>query len=211
MELEQRVKTLEYELKILKSELQRTLLDIQEQVLIHYYPSLRSEESIAPEGVIQSIADVRTKRVNAAAVAAAAPPPDDEPALPLVKKIKLDDVRLMPDNLSIAPHVDSTLHAGTGSDPATLIKLNDWLGESTAQIGSERTGRIVALYGEQGLLQPETTALLLRITTLDAVDAPRKVIVTDMVAAALKLNEVLDQTAGLEETLALVIEEARRG
>ncbi len=29
MELEQRVKTLEYEIKILKNEVQRTLLDIQ--------------------------------------------------------------------------------------------------------------------------------------------------------------------------------------
>ena len=208
MELEQRVKTLEYELKILKSELQRTLLDIQEQILVHYYPSLRAEETTPPEGVVQSIADVRAKRAN---VAATDLPPVDEPSLPIVKKIKLGDVRSVPDHANIAPHFDAAAHTGTESDPTALIKLNEWLGASTAQIGSERTARIVALYGEQGLLKSETTALLLRITTLDAVDAPRKVAVNDMVSAALKLNEVLGQTAGLEETLALVIEEARRG
>ncbi|MBP7690104.1 MAG: hypothetical protein KA765_19465 [Thermoflexales bacterium] len=55
MELDARVKALEYELKILKNEVQRTLLDIQEQVLIHYYPSLRSEDTTPPaEAVAQA-------------------------------------------------------------------------------------------------------------------------------------------------------------
>jgi len=53
MTLEQKVKTLEYEIKILKNEIQRTLMDIQEQVLIHYYPSLRTEELAPTEGTIQ--------------------------------------------------------------------------------------------------------------------------------------------------------------
>jgi len=38
--LEDRVKELEEELKVLKNEIQTTLLDIQEQILSHYYPSL---------------------------------------------------------------------------------------------------------------------------------------------------------------------------
>ena len=52
MELDARVKALEYELKILKNEVQRTLLDIQEQILIHYYPSLRAEDSTPPAEVV---------------------------------------------------------------------------------------------------------------------------------------------------------------
>lgn len=40
MALEDRVKELEEELKVLKNEIQTTLLDIQEQILSHYYPSL---------------------------------------------------------------------------------------------------------------------------------------------------------------------------
>jgi hypothetical protein len=38
--LEDRVRELEEELKVLKNEIQTTLLDIQEQILVHYYPSL---------------------------------------------------------------------------------------------------------------------------------------------------------------------------
>lgn len=40
MALEDRVRELEEELKVLKNEIQTTLLDIQEQILSHYYPSL---------------------------------------------------------------------------------------------------------------------------------------------------------------------------
>jgi hypothetical protein len=77
VELEQRVKTLEYELKILKNEIQRTLLDIHEQVLVHYYPSLRLEETQAPATVVQAVEAARAKqsRTEPAAPAASAPTP----------------------------------------------------------------------------------------------------------------------------------------
>ena len=55
MELDARVKALEYELKILKNEIQRTLLDIQEQVLIQYYPSLRSEDITPPTEAVAQV------------------------------------------------------------------------------------------------------------------------------------------------------------
>ena len=45
MSLETRVETLEHELKILKNEIETTLLEIQNQVLIHYYPVLRAEDT----------------------------------------------------------------------------------------------------------------------------------------------------------------------
>ena len=77
MELEQRVKTLEYEMKILKNEVQRTLLDIQEQVLVHYYPALRTEESKPSEGTIQAIEALRSRPTGQPAAPAVleAPPP----------------------------------------------------------------------------------------------------------------------------------------
>jgi hypothetical protein len=62
MDLEQRVKALEYEIKILKNEIQRTLLDIQEQILIHYYPALRSEETGPSDGTVQAMEAVRQKQ-----------------------------------------------------------------------------------------------------------------------------------------------------
>ncbi len=64
MTLEQKVKTLEYEMKILKNEIQQTLLDIQEQLLLHYYPSLRTSESSPPDGILRSIEAIQKKKAE---------------------------------------------------------------------------------------------------------------------------------------------------
>jgi hypothetical protein len=69
MELEQRVKTLEYEVKMLKNEMQRILLEIQEQILVHYYPSLRADESTPSEAMVQNLDQVRAR------ISSSAPPP----------------------------------------------------------------------------------------------------------------------------------------
>lgn len=80
MELEQRIKTLEYEMKILKNEVQRTLLDIQEQVLVHYYPTLRTEESKPSEGMIKALDELRARQAS-------------QSAAPVIKKVSLEEVR----------------------------------------------------------------------------------------------------------------------
>jgi hypothetical protein len=46
MKDESRIEALEHELKILKNEIQATLLEIREQILNHYYPELRAEEPL---------------------------------------------------------------------------------------------------------------------------------------------------------------------
>jgi hypothetical protein len=63
MSMEQRVKTLEYEMKILKNEIQQTLLDIQEQILLHYYSSLRTEETAPLDGLRQSVEAIQKKKI----------------------------------------------------------------------------------------------------------------------------------------------------
>lgn len=62
MKIETRVEKLELELKLLKSEIQRTLLDIQEQILIHYYPSLRAEEAETPERLNAMMGSLQAER-----------------------------------------------------------------------------------------------------------------------------------------------------
>jgi hypothetical protein len=82
MELEQRVKTLEYEMKLLKNEVQRTLLDIQEQVLVHYYPALRTEEEKPSEGTILAIEALRSRQPAPSAAPPAAAPAEPPAAAP---------------------------------------------------------------------------------------------------------------------------------
>jgi hypothetical protein len=81
VELEQRVKALEYEMKILKNEIQKTLLGIQEQILVHYYPSLRTDDSAPSEGTILAFESVRAKQVNVT------------PSKPIARKVSLEDIR----------------------------------------------------------------------------------------------------------------------
>jgi len=54
MTLEDRVRVLEDEVGILKDQIRNTLLEIQEQILIHYYPSLRADPSPADGGALLS-------------------------------------------------------------------------------------------------------------------------------------------------------------
>ena len=48
--LENRIRTLEHEVKVLKNQIQQTLLDIQMQIMTHYYPSLHAAEDEEPAG-----------------------------------------------------------------------------------------------------------------------------------------------------------------
>ena len=77
MKIESRVEVLEHELKILKNEIQATLLDIREQVLNHYYPELRAEEptraKLQPAKTSEAwpgerTGDIRTNEVRASEV-----------------------------------------------------------------------------------------------------------------------------------------------
>jgi hypothetical protein len=66
VDLEIRLEALEAEVKVLKNEIQTILLEIQEQVLLHYYPSLRVEDDEPSDTVIQALEEVRRKRQAAA-------------------------------------------------------------------------------------------------------------------------------------------------
>jgi hypothetical protein len=112
MELDQRVKALEYEMKILKNEIQRTLLDIQEQILVHYYPALRSEETKPSDGLMQTIEQLRAKQVgsptgSSAPVASAPLPVPSTPVTP-------------PSPMTPAPVTSPAIDAGA------VKKVVDW-------------------------------------------------------------------------------------
>ncbi|MBN1314722.1 MAG: hypothetical protein JXA42_04620 [Anaerolineales bacterium] len=61
-EMEQRVKALEYDIKLTKDDIQRMLLDIQEQLLVHRFPTLRKASTTPPEGVVQSLQEIRRRK-----------------------------------------------------------------------------------------------------------------------------------------------------
>jgi hypothetical protein len=201
VELEQRVKALEYELKILKNEIQRTLLGIQEQVLVHYYPALRSEESAPSDGTLQAIEAIRAKQVTMA-------PPPSTP-VPVAKKVTLDEIRAT-SNVAAAPQPAVASPSAPMGDQAIMVKLSGWVSDSAAKLGRERTTKLIQTIIDKGILSIETKDVLLRMASLNKEAAPEKVAANEILAAILKLDEMLGRAADIEEALA-VIEEANLG
>lgn len=199
MELEQRIKTLEYEVKILKNEVQRTLLDIQEQVLIHYYPALRTKESGPSEGVKRSLESLRQKREA-----------NSEPsASPQVASVSLDEARMAQVNTAVSPNDGS--HPGAEAGQTFVLELSEWIGDSVQKIGGDCTGKLIEIGVQRGWIAAESKSVLLRLAFLGNDEhVPDKVAVNDIFTALLKLNEILGRGADVEEALT-VIEEADLG
>ncbi len=191
MELDQRVKALEYELKILKNEIQRTLLDIQEQVLVHYYPSLRTEDSSPPAEAVAQLA-------SRAAAAAAAPVPT-----PVIKKVSLDEIRT-------APLAAAVPQASGSVDQAIMMRLLEWVNDSIPRLGGQRTNRLIETCTARAIVDHDTQAILQRLTALNQQPDPPSVPANDALTLVLRLDEVLGRAADIDEALT-VIEEAGLG
>ena len=207
--LEQRVKTLEYEFKVLKNELQRTLLDIQEQILVHYYPALRSDSSSAPAAdVMQSFGSIQEKR-GAAAGAAGGESPNGE--LPQVKKVSLEEVRKTHDDPTEAAEAKPAVVKGPKSAQPDLIALTNWVNSAVPKIGKDRATKLLEMVGQRGYLAADAKDVLVKLCAVTAGDiGTEKVATNDILSTLLKLNELLGRGTNVEEALSL-IDEAKLG
>ena len=204
-QLEQRVKALEYEMKILKNEVQRTLLDIQEQVLIHYYPTLRAEEETPTEGILQSLEAIRLKKQ------ASGKSPNPPGAQPEVKMVSLGDVKAGQEETPGSLEGEVSSPSEGGEDQSRIMELSGWVSNTAQKIGGERTGRLIQACTNKGIIAPDIEGSLLRLTGLISVDsAPEQVAVNEILGALLKLNDLLGRGSDIEEALS-IIEEANLG
>jgi hypothetical protein len=186
VELEQRVKALEYEIKILKNEIQRTLLEIHEQVLVHYYPSLRTADSETPDSIVRATELLRVKPV---------PDPIEEP--PLVRKVSLEEVRGIEEDIPPIALV---------SPPVKMGKLMEWGLNAAAQIGTAPTNKIIELFAKKGFIDPNTKDVLLQVSPLNRRTPPAELGIGDILRVVLKLDELLNRESDIEETLTLIKE-----
>ena len=238
MELEQRVKTLEYEMKILKNEIQRTLLDIQEQILVHYYPSLRSEEDQVPETARQAVQTLRTSNPAPAAPPPAAPPPV-EPAptmnvgvapppapgeVPTVRKVTLEELRAQQEGTVVAapppvaaapapsptPAVAAVFGVSVPPDAGGTGKLLEWTLNAAAAIGLERTQALLTAMTARKIITPEIEQSLQKVAPLNRRMPPEVVGVREVIQVIMQMDAALERTADIEEALSL-IEEAKIG
>jgi hypothetical protein len=214
-QLEQRVKTLEYEIKILKNEVQRTLLDIQEQILVHYYPSLRSENDGPTEGTIQSIEEIRQKKKQLGGDTPPEPTRGQSAASqsqpstgPQMKEVTLDEAKAQrptpDDEQGSADDVER-------QEKDEMVVLSGWVSNTAKRIGKDPTATLVRAYIDQDILSPHVEQPLLRLIGLiDQSDTPSNVAVNDILRAVMKLDELLGRDSDIDEALS-IIEQANLG
>jgi hypothetical protein len=207
VELEQRVKTLEYEMKILKNEVQRTLLDIQEQVLVHYYPTLRTDESKPSEGTIKALEELRARQTGqpAAPTTPATPAPaapttpatSVPPPPPVIKKVSLEEIRAAQNELAAE---QTQAHQTAAPKPAELAKESD-----SGSSGNGSTNESTAV--ERGSLKLLEWLMNSAAKVGNGRDSKQ---VNQVLDELTKLNALVDRAGNIEEALRL-IEEAKLG
>lgn len=192
MELEDRVKALELELKVLKNEIQNTLLDIREQVLALYHPSLTATETTR--------VDVEPPRAGSVVAtqspAAASEDGSDSEDRDLFDRSVAAEIAPPSQQERTAPR------PAPAGDNTVLAKLAEWTSRTMKRIGGEQTGKLIQIYARGGYLTSEITGLLQQLILLsDEEDSTEDVDIKDLLDALLELNQVL----GLEDDLAGVL------
>lgn len=192
MNLENRVEVLEHELKILKNEIEGTLLEIQNQVLIHYYPELRAEDSAPPQEALKTPV-ARAKAKDAIAEDATPPlvPWSNGMANMQMKEISLSDFADDPPPL---PKQEAATEAQLG--PVALAQLAKWVDDAIAQVGKAQTTAVVEAYADAST--DTIQAALRQFITLSVEEVePAAVDTTALMQVSRKLNKVFDQVAKL--------------
>ena len=204
--------------------------------MIHYYPSLRADDSTPPTEAVSQVAASRSAMpaapapapahvaapLPAAAIAPAAPPPAAEvtaplgfrtvsvgppPAAPIpaVKKVTLDEIRAASSNVVAIPP-----KASGSVDQEIMVKLLEWVNDSIARLGSRRTSRLIEACVARAIMDNDTKAILLRLTSMNPLPDPVQVPANDALTLILRLDEVLGRAAEIDEALT-VVEEAGLG
>lgn len=226
MSLETRVETLEHELKILKNEIERTLLEIQNQVLIHYYPALRAEDATPPKDLLPLLESAFTEEDDeTAAPRANRRAEEDQTAAPLpkAKEVSLMGIKRKPKKVASlsAQEPAVKLEATPARVAVTSAPVNDrpwaeeviqqtllpplakWVNESVEKIGKALTQTMVESAAKAEQITPEVMDLLRQLITLRDEDHPPAAVDTKaMMDVLLKLDKMLNQVARLVERAA---------
>jgi hypothetical protein len=204
MNLETRVETLEHELKILKNEIEETLLEIQNQILIHYYPALRAEDSTPPQD-LPPILPTRAKPQLEEAPPATAPFPTIAPSPgSQMKEVSLSDLlKAKSTSAAGAPAPPVKPAGGAPGDaavatlpPAALAHLAKWVTQAVERLGKAQAILMVESCADAEACTPAVLAALLQLLALAEEEAPPPTVETAAVMdTLLRLNRVVDQVA----------------
>jgi hypothetical protein len=178
MELEQRVQMLEQELEILKSQIQATLLDIQEQLLTNAYPSLRADDATNDGGY---------SRGGGGGTPAPVPPRNDsrpptQDGFSNVRRVTFDESGeafeqagpppQMPAPPPVRPQAAVQVQAPAPrqetveTDWSTLSELEEWATEKVKEMGPRRTRKLIEMHYRKGHFDDEVKEMLVGLISL---------------------------------------------
>jgi len=198
MELEGRIAALENEMRILKNEIQSTLVDIQEQILTHYYPALRAEESFPSEEIKESLRSMPSEWRRRESE------PEETSAPPRVRESSLEDIVESLESISeeetMAPRdAPASLEGQPSSQPEgkmaspSFTELAGWVTDTVERIGEERTRETIEMYAKGEYFTPEVKDSLFQFISLsnDEENPPEKVEMKEVLDVMLKLDKLL--------------------
>ncbi len=215
MALEDRVRALEDEIAILKGQIHSTLLEIQEQILFHYYPDLRAKDSASSDTAAPALrghgapAAASFAGVQRISLDEPEPAPGEEQApLSVASLVRADAKRSLTDaapepedpgqaaeEQAIAPA------AAQSTDWSVVARLTDWAGDSIQQIGKERTTRAIEIYAQGGYIDLGARDALLQLIELsNEPSSVERVSLKSVLDVLLKLNGTLGREADIATT-----------
>jgi hypothetical protein len=199
MALEDRVAVLEDQMKILTNEIQSILLDIEEQVLAHYFPELRPDESSFPGSAPRTLSATRRYRAEEAPVE-----PIYGSTAPSSGRVHRELVgKAQP---SVSALAQPPLRSGEVTEYA-FTELVDWMGRSIDRIGPERTEKVIEGYARDGHLSMGSRDILFQLVSLaEENDSPPVVSMKEMLDVLAELNEVLGRGTDVAEVQSLLEE-----
>jgi hypothetical protein len=206
MAIEDRIKALEDESKVLKNVIQATLLDIQKEILTHYY-ALEVEDREVSAGDAGWERDQNTRPVHERGVS---PGQADEEAD--------ESARLSTQDAISRPGLSKQ---GRGRSClqdrevwATVARLLIWLSESVSDIGRERIAKSIKMYGAFGYISPEMQKVLMALIAFSREgDHPEHLSIKQLLEKLAELSNILNdggQPVNLNHILALVEELERQ-
>jgi hypothetical protein len=231
VELNQKVKELEDQLKLVKNEVRETLLDIREHVLKLGNPFTRTgispnewegelQQQVAPdvqrttpepvEGQVRKI----TLESEEGQVQKMTPEPEE--AMPRAEKsgakgsetVQLDG-QISPDR-GLYPYPTprfGQVEGRNGEVPLfTIAALTQWASKATRRIGQERVEAILDVYQMTGRLSAQLKQVALRLTCLGEGGEPESQVTTkDCIAVLVELDGLLGQDARPESALVSIL------
>ncbi len=210
MNLESRVEVLEHELKILKNEIEETLLEIHDQVLVHYYPALRSDDSTAPVELSAPPSKSQTKSSNlphplADAVAQPrASKAEHKSADSRLDALQSSDIKSgdiqhrQPMNAPLLPSVQG-IPSAPGLSTTALSSLAKWVSNAVERVGKTNALQMIDSCTAEMNCSDAIKSALLQLIDLSVEEFPaQQVDTTALMDLILSLNKVIQQAMRAE-------------